>query len=103
MGCKNIKTITCYADDVPFANTYTFDGIDKKIPVYVPAESVNAYKDADYWNDFENILPLPNTTTALEAANNQEPKAKSQKILRNGQLLILRDGKTYNVMGVEVR
>ena len=24
------------------------------------------------------------------------------KILRNGQLLILRDGKTYNVMGQEV-
>ena len=103
MGCKNIKTITCYAIEVPFTNTYTFDGIDKKIPVYVPAESLGAYKDADFWNDFENILPLPNTTTALETANSQEPKAKSQKILRDGQLLILRDGKTYTVTGQEVR
>jgi hypothetical protein len=102
-GCKNIKTITCYAEEVPFANTYTFDGIDKKIPVYVPAESVDAYKDADYWNDFENILPLANTTTALEAANSQEPKAKSQKILRNGQLYLMYKGTMYNVMGVEVR
>ena len=102
-GCKNIKTITCYAIEVPFANMYTFDGIDKSIPVYVPAKSLGAYKDADYWNDFENILPLPDTTTALETANSQEPKAKSQKILRNGQILILRDGKTYTIMGVEVK
>lgn len=30
---------------------------------------------------------------------NQEPKAKSDKFIRDGQLLIIRDGKTYNAQG----
>lgn len=33
----------------------------------------------------------------------QEPKAKSQKFLRNGQLFIIRDGKMYNVQGAQVK
>ena len=33
----------------------------------------------------------------------QEPKAKSQKLIRDGQLLIERNGKNYNAQGVEVR
>ena len=32
----------------------------------------------------------------------KSPSASTQKIIYNGQLLILHDGKTYNVMGVEV-
>lgn len=31
------------------------------------------------------------------------PAAKAQKIFRNGQIFILRDGKTYTVQGQEVR
>ena len=38
--------------------------------------------------------------TATEEVNSYAPSA--QKIMYNGQLYILRDGKTYNVMGVEV-
>ena len=29
--------------------------------------------------------------------------AKAAKILRDGQLYILRDGKKYNIIGVEIR
>lgn len=36
------------------------------------------------------------TPTGVES---QELKANSQKILRNGQILILRDGRTYNILG----
>ena len=42
------------------------------------------------------------TPTAIEA-NSQQPTANSLKVLRNGQLLILRDGKMYNMQGVEIR
>ena len=38
--------------------------------------------------------------TATEEVNSYAPSA--QKIISNGQLLILRDGKIYNIMGVEV-
>ena len=33
----------------------------------------------------------------------QEPIANSQKLIKNGQLFILRDGKTYNALGVEIK
>lgn len=58
-GCRNIKTITCYASEVPFTNLYCFEDIDKTIPVYVPAASVEAYKTTGEWSEFTNILPLP--------------------------------------------
>lgn len=41
-----------------------------------------------------------NATTAVEDI--PTPKISSKKFLQNDQLLILHDGKTYNVMGVEV-
>lgn len=33
----------------------------------------------------------------------QEPKAKSQKLIRDGMLLIERNGKTYNAQGAEIK
>ena len=33
----------------------------------------------------------------------QEPKSDSQKLIRDGQLLILKDGKMYNALGVEMK
>jgi hypothetical protein len=33
----------------------------------------------------------------------QEPRANSQKLIINGQLFIIRDGKIYNAQGAEVR
>jgi hypothetical protein len=31
------------------------------------------------------------------------PNTNASKLIQDGQLLILRDGKTYNVMGMEVK
>lgn len=41
--------------------------------------------------------------TAVENTHSQSATTSNQKLLRNGQLLILRDGKTYNTMGAEIR
>ena len=41
------------------------------------------------------------TTTGMESV--QTSDVRSQKILRDGQLLILRDGKMYNAQGAEVK
>ena len=40
--------------------------------------------------------------TAVENTHSQSPMTDCQKIIRDNQLLILRDGKTYNVMGQEM-
>ena len=68
----NITSITCEAIVPPTCNTECFASINKSIPVYVPASSVNAYKTASQWKDFTNIQPLsvdPNLTLALTDAN----------------------------------
>ena len=41
-----------------------------------------------------------NSTTALDNTHSQSTNC--QKILRDGHLLIIRDGKTYNAQGVEL-
>ena len=41
------------------------------------------------------------TTTGVEEVS-QEPKAKSQKLIINGQLFILHNGRTYNALGILV-
>lgn len=81
-GCKNIKTITCYAEEVPFTNLYCFDDIDTSIPVYVPAESVEAYKTTGEWQYFTNILPLPPCYYLVDL---------SQETITQGEYLIVFD------------
>ena len=41
--------------------------------------------------------------TGIETAESQEPKAKSQKRIKDGQLIILREGKQYNAIGAEIK
>jgi predicted transcriptional regulator len=63
---------------------------------------------ADYqadaeWSYFTNIQCMPEDESAVDNVHSQSPMANCQKTIRNGQLIILRDGKTYNVMGMEVK
>ena len=39
-------------------NEATFKKVRKSIPVYVPAESIEAYRTAEGWSEFTNFLPL---------------------------------------------
>ena len=55
------------------------------------------YGKAVGWEAFTNIQE----TTDLESI--QQSAVRSQKVIRNGQLYIRRDGKMYNVTGVELR
>ena len=44
-----------------------------------------------------------NTPASIENTHSQSSMTNCQKIIRDGQLLIIRDGKTYNIMGAEIR
>lgn len=100
-NCTALKSITCNAVTPPTCYGSCFYEVPKDIPLYVPEGSVASYKGADEWKDFNNIQEIGGGT-GIETANSQEAKAKSQKILRNGQIFILRDGKVYTVTGQEV-
>ncbi|MBO5678407.1 MAG: leucine-rich repeat domain-containing protein [Bacteroidaceae bacterium] len=57
-GCGNLTSITSHAATPPTIAPDTFYEVDKSIPVYVPAASVEAYKSAEYWSAFSNIQPI---------------------------------------------
>jgi hypothetical protein len=58
-GCRKIASITCKAITPPTCGSEAFDKISTSIPVYVPAESVNAYKNATEWKKFTKIQAIP--------------------------------------------
>lgn len=58
-GCTGLTEIICRAITPPTAkNTGQFTNVPTGIPVYVPAESVDAYKASDLWGIFTNIQAI---------------------------------------------
>jgi hypothetical protein len=68
--------------------------------LYVPAQSLDDYKAAWQWKEFGTILTLDKAPSAVD--NISSPSANTRKLLRNGQLIIVRDGIEYNAMGQEL-
>ena len=184
-GCSSLTSITCYAPIPPTCSSNSFYDVSRTIPLYVPAESIEAYKAANTWKEFDvqalstdatlssltydgmpipsfdagtlhYTVDLPSETSTLPqvdavandlgaqitihqattlpgeasvevlAADNttrqiytiyfskkstptdisDRPDATgtdsdkgAEKLLRNGQVLIIRNGKTYNMIG----
>lgn len=70
--CTDLTAITCEASTPPTLGSSVFENVDKSIPLYVPTESIKAYKAADQWKDFTNILPIPAAAVAITA--NEDPQ-----------------------------
>ena len=111
-NCQNLERLTCEASVLPEMGVDVFDqesdllGLYYSTPIYhatlyVPAESVEQYKTAEQWKEFGTILPIEQTPNAID--NVLHPTAHTKKVLHNGHLFILRDDKTYNIMGMEVK
>lgn len=99
--CTALTTVVCEAVQVPDCQHNIFANIPfLEATLYVPNESLEEYKSAIYWKDFGTILPIAPTGTENTHSKNNNSSSFT-KVILNGQLLILRDGKTYTVMGVE--
>ena len=56
--CTGLRSMTCLALTPPITDSDIFHNVDcSDITLYVPAKSVQAYKDAEQWNIFKEILP----------------------------------------------
>ncbi len=98
--CAKLQKIHVKATTPPTIQAKTFFDVNRQIPVYVPDNAVEAYKDDPYWQEFD----IQGESKAPSAVDNiPSAVTNTKKIIRNGQLLILRDGKTYNTMGAEIR
>ena len=58
-SCSGLTSIICHAANPPtiYNNTFRFCNYNSA-SLYVPAESLSAYQEAEYWNAFANILPI---------------------------------------------
>ena len=100
--CQKVGKITVNAVVPPMVEAETFEDIDRSIPLYVPMGTALQYKEADYWCEFFNVIEY-NAPSALENPHSQSPMTNSQKLLRDGQLLIIREDKTYNAQGAVIK
>ena len=101
--CESLKEVICYAEKVPQMGEEVFAYTPQsEATLYVLADALVDYKIAEQWKEFGTILPIQETDTDLENIHSQSPMTNCQKVIRDGQLIILRDGKSYSVMGQEL-
>lgn len=101
-NCENLTTIYNYRPTPTNALSSAFEGVDKyECVLYVPQASLDLYKNAAVWKDFYYIYSIAETPTGVE--NIHGDKVQCTKILRNGQILILRGEKTYTITGQAVK
>jgi hypothetical protein len=109
--CTGLTSVTCFATTPPQLDFSVFgSGVDKSIPLYVPAGSISAYKSANQWKDFTNILPIGaqsadvTTTTVTPSATTADiawPQVTGAatytiEIKKNGELICTL---TFNAQG----
>lgn len=58
-NCSNLKEFTVLASNPPsVASDRSFENVSRDIPIYVPLESLAAYKAAEVWKEFTNLQPI---------------------------------------------
>ena len=58
-SCSNLSDVTCYAENVPNTSSDAFkDAYINYTTLYVPSSAVNAYKEADPWKNFKEIVSI---------------------------------------------
>lgn len=60
--CRILTNIYCYAEQVPEINGHPFEegfySVYSNATLHVPAGAIDAYKNAEIWKNFENIVAL---------------------------------------------
>jgi hypothetical protein len=97
--CAKLKQMRVNAAEPPVVDRKTFEDVDRSIPVYVPYGTGNKYRSTEIWKEFD-IRDEADFETGFENINTDSNQVI--KVIQNGQLFILRDGKTYNALGVEL-
>ena len=79
--CSSLTAITCKAKTPPtLEGSDVFLGVNKSIPVYVPASSVEAYKADAYWREFTNIQPLAKSVTEITLSQTSATLTEGESI-----------------------
>jgi hypothetical protein len=97
-----LTSVTNYATTPQTIDSDVFDNVNKSTCVLnVPKESVSLYKAADVWKEFTNIVEADVPTSAPAVYTN--PANPAQKLIKNGNVYILTDDRTYTITGQKVK
>ena len=97
-GCDKLVDVYCYATTPPATEgDDTFSHYNAFL--YVPCESKKAYMLDAVWGNFKYIECI--SSEGIEDVQSDE--VQSTKVIKDGQGLILRNGKTYTMQGQEVK
>ena len=101
--CYPLKTVYNYATAPQSINAGVFDRVNiSKCTLYVPKGYKSAYEAAPVWKDF--VIEEMEYPEAIEQPTSDSSlKGRANKVLRDGQLFIERNGKTYTTSGAEVK
>jgi hypothetical protein len=65
LGCYSLASLTVLAETPPVLDNESlgdiFIDVDKTIPVYIPCGSIEAYQNAEGWNEFTNFIEMCDT------------------------------------------
>ena len=83
--------------------SYTFTDLPEGITDYAYNVMVKRTKDFyTYTSNYSNTIEVKLVSTDVEEITTEQ-QSNTHKLLHNGQIQIHRDGKTYSVMGVEIK
>ena len=98
-GVPNRKNATQQTQTTGFSFTITGLENDTEYDMIIVAKD----DKGNTLDEQKKSFKTKNTLTALDEIDESASYGVSKKILRDGQLFIIRDGKTYTVMGTEVK
>ena len=101
-GCEKLGTMYVNALVPPTIEAKTFEDVDRATPVFVPKGTIARYQADQYWSEFFNMAEYEAPTGNLNTAADNDANAL-RKVLRNGQVLILRGDKTYTILGETIQ
>ena len=98
--CGKLEQIVINSTTPPEIAAKTFFDVARQIPVYVPADCVDAYKSDPLWGEFN--IQGQQSPEAIDQITN-DPSPMTNKIIKDNQLLIIRGDKTYTLTGQKTK
>ena len=100
-GCSGLTSVTCLAENVPNTGSNVFRNVPQSTAtLYVPEASVDAYKSADQWKEFGNIVGIdPTAVEELKSNKNLKTNESAPIFDLMGRRLQQKPASGYYIQG----